>query len=207
MKRSMERASVDYFQKRLKQKHFFVFTASDIIRIFGWSETAVRFLLHRYTKRGITTRLKRGLYKLSDVSVPEFYIANRLYEPSYISLETALSFHGVIPETVYALTSVSTKTSRKFQVLNREFYYHKIKPNAFVGYDPLKIGEFTVLMATQEKSLVDYCWFVVRGVRKPLDQDRLRLSHLKWSMVIKYARHFKSEKLIEYLYSVFGYDY
>ena len=41
-------------------------------------------------------------------------VANKIYSPSYISLETALSYYGLIPESVYALTSVSTRKTISF---------------------------------------------------------------------------------------------
>ncbi len=191
----MERANLKHFEDTLKKGNLTLFTSNDIIRIFGWSSTAVRFLLHRYSKKGVIIRIKRGLYKLASVPVPDFFIANRLYEPSYISLETALSFHGIIAETVYAITSVSTRVGKTFNVLNKEFRYRKIKQFAYKGYMPVQRGTATVLIADPEKALADYYYFVARGACAPLDKDRFRIEKLNKEKVIKYARLFQDENM------------
>lgn len=199
----MKRADLTTFLETLRAKKVYVFGKLDLVRLFGWSETSVTFLLHRYAKKGVVQRLKRGLYSLSGASVSEFYIANRLYEPSYISLETALAFHHVIPEVVYAVTSVTTKITRSHKVKQQEYSYHKIKRQAYAGYDPIDQGGFTVLMARPEKAFVDYCYLMTKGARPPLDRDRLRRDRLDENRVRKYADLFKSARLkkmiVEYL--------
>lgn len=191
----MERANLKHFEDTLKKENFYLFTSSDVIRIFGWSPTAVRFLLHRYTQKGVTVRIKRGLYKLANAPIPDFFIANRLYEPSYISMETALSFHGIIAETVYVITSVSMRIGKTFNALNKEFRYRKIKQSAYKGYMPTQRGDYTVLMADPEKSLADYYYFVARGACVPLDKDRLRTEKLNKGKVMKYARLFHDKNM------------
>src|SRR3989344_4847720 len=100
------------FASKIKGKKLYIFSGNDVRALFGLSAVAVASLLHRYKKRGFILQIKRGLYVFPDVLPPDVYIANKLYSPSYISLEFALSYHGVIPETVYEITSVTTKTTR-----------------------------------------------------------------------------------------------
>lgn len=191
----MKRADLTTFLETLRAKHIYVFSGLDLMRLFGWSETSVTFLLHRYAKKGVVRRLKRGLYALSGVTVSEFYVANRLYEPSYVSLESALSFHHVIPEVVYGVTSVTAKATRSHKIGNQEYTYHKIKRQAFAGYEPVDQAGFTVLMARPEKAFVDYCYLVTKGAKPPLDRDRLRRDRLDANRVRKYADLFKSARL------------
>ena len=122
------------FSAKIREKKLSIFTASDVRALFGVSEVAAIALLHRYTKQGFILRLKRGLYAFPDALPPEVFIANKLYEPSYVSLEFALSYHRVIPETVYEITSVSPKATRRFETLGKIFSYRKIKKTAFAGY-------------------------------------------------------------------------
>ncbi len=183
------------FVETLKKEGLFVFGKTDLMRLFGRSHTSVTFLLHRYSKRGVLIRLKNGLYALVGATIPEFYLANRLYEPSYVSLETALSFHGIIPETVYAVTSITTLTPRERMVSGKRYLYHRIQPKAFTGYRPMEQGEFTCLIAEPEKALVDYYYFVARGLRKPLDVDRLHLKNLDSHKLMEYASLFSHQKL------------
>jgi predicted transcriptional regulator of viral defense system len=195
----MERANLKHFEDTLKKGGLPLFTANDIVRIFGWSPTAVRFLLHRYGKKGVLARIKRGLYKLTSVAVPDFFIANRLYEPSYISMETALSFYGIIVETVYAITSVSPRVGKTFNALNKEFRYRKIKQSAYTGYVPIQRGDTTILMADPEKALADYYYFVARGACAPLDKDRLRTEKLNKNKIMKYAHLFNDKNMEDLL--------
>src|SRR3989338_4729279 len=115
------------FAAKIRDKKLFIFGASDIRTLFGVSAIAASALLHRYKKRRFILQIKRGLYVFPDALPPDVYIANKLYSPSYVSLEFALSYHGVIPETVYEITSVTTKSTRRFEKLKKFFSYHKIK--------------------------------------------------------------------------------
>src|SRR3989338_11589613 len=89
------------FAAKIREKKLFIFNANDIRALFGVSPVAAASLLHRYKKGGFILQLKRGFYVFPDFLPPDVYVANKLYSPSYISLEFALSYHGVIPETVY----------------------------------------------------------------------------------------------------------
>lgn len=182
------------FEKELKAKNFLIFTSLDIRRIFGVSQVAATFLLYRYTKRGLITRLKRGLYTLRDVYIPDLYLANKLYEPSYVSLEFALSYHRIIPESVYEITSVTTKTTRHFNVLGKLFTYRHIKEKSFIGYFPSRRGELTFLIAEPEKAFVDLTYFRVINNKKPL--SRFNKEKINPTKALRYAKLFDNNKLI-----------
>src|SRR3989344_9459395 len=92
------------FNRKLKDKRILLFSVADGTRLLGVGKIAAGFLLHRYAAKGYIVRVKRGLYAFPDILPPELFLANKIYEPSYISLEFALSYHRVIPETVYEIT-------------------------------------------------------------------------------------------------------
>src|SRR3990167_7197850 len=135
------------FAAKIKEKNLLIFTANDIRALFGVSTVATAGLLHRYKKRGFISQIKRGLYVFPDALPSDMYVANKLYSPSYISLEFALSYHGIIPETVYEITSVTTKTTRQFETLGKAFSYRKIKKNAYTGYEIQKQQGITFYIA------------------------------------------------------------
>lgn len=197
------RANFKDFQETLIKTRLFVFEPKEIVRLFGWSKTAVKFLLNRYIKRGIVSRLKKGLYMLAGVSTQDFYIANRLCAPSYVSLETALSYHGVIPETVYTITSVTTGRAHERSVLKTQFRFQHIPIRAFTGYTPLVQGDCTVFVADAEKALVDYYYFVAHGIRQPLETERIRLEHIDVNKVMAYAQLFNNRHLMVLLTALF----
>lgn len=181
------------FEKRLKEKKQVIFSPLDVRRIFGVTKVAAAFLLHRYAKKGFVKRLKNGIYSLYDTSVPDIYLANKLCEPSYVSLEFALSFHSVIPETVYEITSITTKSTKRFSALGKTFSYHHIKKEAFTGYGVYRQGDISALIAEPEKAFVDVTYLRLRKKSKLLSRfDKKRINPSK---ALRYAKLFNNEKL------------
>ena len=112
-------------------------------------------------KAGVLTTVKNGLYvpgPKMKISKPEpFLVANHLRGPSYVSMESALSHWGFIPERVYEVTSITTKAAKTYQTpMGRFSYFHMALPYYAFG---IKIVSLTarqvVLMASPEKALWD----------------------------------------------------
>jgi predicted transcriptional regulator of viral defense system len=82
--------------------------------------------------------------------------ANKIYTPSYISLESALSYYGFIPELVSGITSVSTKKSQKFNTAIGAYRYQRIKPGLFWGFQLVDHGVWRIKLAEPEKALMDF---------------------------------------------------
>jgi predicted transcriptional regulator of viral defense system len=183
------------FEKKLKEKNLPLFSRLDVTRVFGVTPIAAKFLLHRYAKKKFITRVKRGLYTFAgESSVPTPYLANKLYEPSYVSLEFALSYHRVIPETVYEITSVSTKKTQRFQAMNKTFSYRRIKKEAFTGYETARQGAFTFFIADPEKAFVDLAY--LKTIRQKNVLDRFDKKRINKAKALRYAKLFGSEKLM-----------
>ncbi|RJO60269.1 hypothetical protein C4544_05400 [candidate division WS5 bacterium] len=182
------------FAAKIKGKSIPVFSSNQVIALFGLSETAADQLLHRYTKSGFIIRLKKGLYAFPDALPPDVFIANRLYEPSYVSLEFALSYHGIIPETVYIITSITTKATRRFEFGGKVFIFRRIKKQAFTGYESAKFNGINFLIADAEKAFIDAQYFRLFEGQKPL--SRFRKDKINKTRALSYARLFKNNKLI-----------
>ena len=99
----------------------------------GTSPDARKLLLHRAVHKGEVLRLKRGLYCLARPyrrSEPHpFVVAALLHSPSHVSLESALSYHGLIPEAVHEVTSVTVRRSRSFNTPLGLFSFHRVPTN------------------------------------------------------------------------------
>ncbi|MFH0803625.1 MAG: type IV toxin-antitoxin system AbiEi family antitoxin domain-containing protein [Candidatus Tagabacteria bacterium] len=182
------------FASKIKDKKLFIFSAGDIRTLFGVSAVATAGLLHRYKKRGFIAQIKRGLYVFPDALPPDVYIANKLYSPSYISLEFALSYRGVIPETVYEITSVTSKTTRRFETLGKIFSYRKIKKAAYTGYGIEGQGGVSFYIADAEKAFVDTNYLRLMNKQKPI--SRFNKEKINSAKALRYASLFKNEKLI-----------
>jgi predicted transcriptional regulator of viral defense system len=119
--------------------------------------------LSEWKRKGYITALRKGYYIFTDIELTHyihFLIANRLYTPSYISLETALSYHNLIPEIVYAYMSVTTRLPKQFHNDCGVYSYRQIKQDAYRGYELLSIPNHRrkVKIATLEKALLDYLY-------------------------------------------------
>jgi hypothetical protein len=112
---------------------------------------------------GMVIRIKKGLYCFGEVFRKEplsrEHMANLIYGPSYVSLEYALSYHGLIPERVAVVTSVTTCRSRDFNTSFGTFTYRMLKgPRYPVGAILETTGKTPFLVASPEKALVDKVW-------------------------------------------------
>ena len=94
------------------------------------SEGARKQLVHRALCEGEVSRLKPGLYALSPdyrkSSPHPFVIAAALHSPSHVSLESALSHHGLIPEVVFQVSSVTVRRSRSFETPLGNFQFYRV---------------------------------------------------------------------------------
>ena len=131
-------------EERLKASGLLVFNPREFKDFFGVSVNTASAFLKRNIKSCLFLKLRNGFYILKDSSPSLYLIANKLYQPSYISLEKALSYYGIIPETVYTITSITTKATREFATPRAIFSYQRIKKSAFIGYSPQKIEGATI---------------------------------------------------------------
>lgn len=86
------------------------------------------------------------------------YLANMLRTPSYVSLEYVLSRYNVIPEASFAVSSITTKTSRLYTSELTSFLYRSIKEELFFGYDNQSFKDKTIRMASKGKALFDFLY-------------------------------------------------
>lgn len=187
------------FASKIKGKKLYIFSSNDIRSLFGVSAVAASALLYRYKKRGFILQLKQKFYVFPDFLPPDLYIANKLYSPSYISLEFALSYHGVIPETVYEITSVTTKATRRFEALGKAFSYRKIKKTAYTGYEIQKQQGLSFNIADAEKAFVDVNYLRLKNRQKPI--SRFNKEKINLGKALHYAKLFNNTKLISIIKS------
>lgn len=189
-------------EEKLKTQGLVIFSSQEFLRATGFSPSSVKQILIRYVQRGLILQLKqkRGLYCLKSRPPHPWRLANRLLQPSYISLETALAHYGIIPESVYQITSVTPRITRSFEALGLTFLFHKIKREAYAGYRPLEIEGETILIGEPEKAMADYLYFV--HLKKKTLNERIRWGRLKKSTVIRYLKLFDRAGLEEWVRNV-----
>lgn len=139
-----------------------VFSAGDIQNIEP--NANVRYaLVKRALRDGDLIQIKRGLYTLRPSlrkgTLNRASLANRLYYPSYVSMEYALAHHGWIPEGVSTITSVTSKNSANFDTPLGRFTYKRIPQKLFFcGVEVVMIDGASSLLARPLKALADYVY-------------------------------------------------
>lgn len=164
-----------FLELKSELKDFTIFSLNEIRNI---EPDFYRPRLNEWQDKSYIKKVVRGYYIFSDLKLSEevlFKIANRIYLPSYISLESALSYYHLIPESVYGITSISTRKTYHFITSIGEFNYRTLKPPLFFGYDLIKFQEKYLKMASMEKALLDY-FYLHSDIETEQDFDSLRIS-------------------------------
>jgi predicted transcriptional regulator of viral defense system len=175
------------------------------------SPEAIEVQISRWEKTGKLVQLKRGIYLLSKsyrkIELYEPYVASILKRPSYLSLEKALEYHGMIPEAVPVYTSVTTKRPAKFITKLGTFDYRHIRESLFWGYNSVSVNKQTAFIASPEKALLDLLY--LKKARTSLDYlEELRLQNLKkinFNKLSEYAKRFKKQGILNGVEMIKGY--
>jgi predicted transcriptional regulator of viral defense system len=181
-----------------------VFTMAEVrLLALDTKASTLKLELHNWVKRKELIRLKKGVYIFAGTKTSKAEIARTLYFPCYVSLETALSTYGLIPDVPFAFTLVTTRTTRTFRTPAGEFVFRKIKRAAFTGFDTQS------LMAEKEKAFVDFLYLnQERLIPEPGFWKEMRLQNFEgfnFRKAKQFAKLFNSNKLRMLLESVEDY--
>ena len=155
------------YQKELELLPYFNKDAASVL--IGKSGKNLDKKIAQLTKIGYLETLKKGFYVSSAYGekVPKEpyieFVANILRTPSYISSEYVLAKEGLIPESVFSVTSITTKTPRSFSNFLGTFLYKNIKSELFTGYRESFWEDKIVYIATKAKALFDYFYLKKMG--------------------------------------------
>jgi len=175
-----------------------------IYQVFAWQPDFDRNNITRWLKKGYIVRLRQGYYAFPEYKgKPDYslYFANRIYKPSYISLHTALSFYGMIPEAVLQLSSVTSLKTISFTNDFGEYSYNTVKENLIFGYDlkPM-VDNRAIQFATPEKALLDLL-YLYPFYNNEQEMEELRLDEdylhndLNLERLMEYVSKFQSKAL------------
>jgi predicted transcriptional regulator of viral defense system len=168
----------------------------------GQNLAQVRLQLNRWVKDGRVIRLHRGLYCLSEpyckINTEPFCIANSLKSASYVSLQSALAWYGLIPEYVPVVTNVITGRPQTVQTPVGRFVFRHIRENLFWGYHQVTLSSGqTAFIARPEKALLDLIYLTPEG-ETPAFLEELRLQNIEKmdaAMLRRFAEQSQSPKL------------
>ena len=177
-----------------------VFSTGDAKKYFPGFDTK---RLVEWQKKKYIRKLINKWYLFAEIPVDElllFRISNCLYQPSYISLESALAFYHFIPEMVYSQQAITTRKTTTYTTTDGTFNYRTLKPAFYFGYRILHKDQLPVLIAEPEKALLDYL-YLGSSLTTLKDMKALRVNYTElqqtvdWKKLDDYAKLFKSKTL------------
>lgn len=180
-------------------------TGVDLQVLLDNTVDARKGIVKRAVKEGYLLRLKQNLYviqKFPQKTLPDtFELAQFIYGPSYISFESALSYHRWIPEAVHVITSASAKKTHRFETSLGIFGFEKIPIAAFsLGIQSKEEGDVRYLIASPWKALADmmYCrkknWVNIQDLSDDLRIERETLRNSDCTLLELLAKHYPHKK-------------
>ena len=191
-------------------KDFTVFSLAEINKI---DSRFHRRRLNDWQEKGYIKKIIKGYYIFSDLKIDEnilFEIANKIHRPSCVSLEMALSYYHLIPESIYAITSVSSRRPGKYETPAAVFTYKRIKPALFFGYELVENQGRRYKIAAPEKAVLDYFYLNPHlnsasdfdGLRIDVDSFQARIDEAKLN---SFLERFSQRRLSKRVRSFFEY--
>lgn len=162
-------------------------TLKDILNVK--SERTYYRVVSDFTKNKILINIERNKYYVTSKNIDTFEMANFLYQPSYVSLETALNYWGVLSQFPFEITCVTSKkgVTKKFD--EKIYNYSHIAPKYF--------GMFTkknnALIALPEKALFDQLYLASKGL-KSINFDEYNLENINRKSFLEISGQLKADK-------------
>ncbi len=154
---------------------------SSALRLFYKDHGSMSVQLDRWVKTGRLIQLRRGAYLLPShlqrAPASLDHLANLLYAPSYVSCERASYLHGLIPESVPQINSVTPRRPLSIDSPIARFRYRHVKPSWFFGYAQTQVAGDAALVARPAKAILDLV-HLSRGEFSPARIEALRLQNL-----------------------------
>jgi len=160
--------------------------------------------LNDWQNQGYIKPLAGGYYVLADRAIDErylFMLANKFYEPSYVSLESALAYYEVIPETVFGATSVSSRKTKQYESSWGVFSYRSVKSQYMIGYQVIENNPGSKFkIACLEKAVLDYL-YLNSEIQSMADFEGLRWNRMQLqdlldrSVFVKYVNIYNKRAL------------
>ncbi|MBF0106580.1 MAG: hypothetical protein HQM16_14795 [Deltaproteobacteria bacterium] len=166
------------------------FNKTALMQVCQLSEASLYANINRWIKTERLVQIKKGCYvtrtyllQVKDQDAYAAFVANKIREPSYLSLESVLQKNSILTEAVFSHTNVTLKATRVYVNRLGTFIYHNIKESLFTGYSITKVGDFFIKEASPAKALFDYLYY--KTLDTPLINEalveslRLNLDELK----------------------------
>jgi len=200
----MKKANLDYLNNLL------LFT-KESLRQWEKNEDTLNFNIKYWTGKELIIPLKKGKYilkfrfdKEENKDLYLEYLANKIYEPSYISCEYMMNKYNLLTEAVYGISSITTKKTKIFNNKLGMFSYNSLSPRLFFGFDIVKFYSADIMVAKKPKAVFDYLYlrFYKNALisEKSIEELRINWENLnkkEFEELENYARIAKNKRTAE----------
>lgn len=189
----MERYNLAILTKKIYNSGFLLFTLKTLRDILEIKKEGTMFsVVKKLLRAGVLMKIERNKYLLKGAKVNDFALANFIYQPSYVSFETALNFYGILSQFPYEISSATTKKTVGKIFQGKAFIYTHIKKDLFWGYE--KKEDF--MIAFPEKALLDQLYLSAKGYKK-INLDEYDLSQINISRLKEYLNKYPKTRQFE----------
>ncbi len=179
------------FEKSLKE--FPVFSIRDIKKRYPDFDNR---RLVEWQHKNYIQKIRREYYCFKERIKDEqflFFAANKIYSPSYISMESTLAFYNLIPEGVFIITSLTTRNTASYSTPVGDFSYNHLKPTLFFGYRLLQVNGLSIKIAEPEKVILDFLY--LKKLNSEDDINALRLNKFQINEIVDFDKLNQYQKL------------
>jgi predicted transcriptional regulator of viral defense system len=149
----------------LKKINNLLIISKESLRQLEPNEQALNANIKYWVKKGDLIRIKKGRYILKSFFEKEEdkesyleYLANKIYQPSYLSCEYVMQKYGLLTEAVYGITSITTRKTKTFTNQLGQFTYYSITPSLFFDFEIKKYRNADILIAKKQKAIFDFLY-------------------------------------------------
>ena len=169
-----------------------VFSAHELAEVAGYTgdPKSISVWVKRLMDKDLVMQVKRGVYCLVGQELSNFEYSNVLYAPSYISLDSALNYYGILTQVPLSVTSVTLKRAKTIVHRDVAYDYFHVNPGYFWGFEVVN----NVLVADPEKSLIDKVYF--ESFNKDAETgfaDELIFDNISKEKLVDYAGRIKNK--------------
>jgi predicted transcriptional regulator of viral defense system len=170
----------------------------NIVQFYFKNFDSKRF--HEWQQKGYLQSIIKGWYAFTDKPITEhslFKWSNTIRKPSYISLITAFSYYGFVPEQSFEISAVSSLKTIRYSILNYSFTYNTIDASLLFGYHFITHHNATFNMASLEKAILDYL-YLNANIKSTKDIEALRWNRnqiIDWKLFDTYLSVYENKKL------------
>jgi len=154
--RKLEVNEMNFWQLR---NQFYDLVCFNVNQVYAWQPDFEKNNLTRWTKQNLLVKLRNSWYSFPEyLKTPniQYFVSNKIYSPSYISLHSALAFYGVIPEAIVQTTAVSSLKKANFENTFGSFSFQQILPELMFGKEKkIFLNKQSLIFATPEKAILD----------------------------------------------------